>query len=502
MKGKYCLSILLVIVLLLALNPENNSVAQGEPTGAVSIEETRGFDPPLISYQGRLVENGDPVTGTRTMTFRFFYSESGGTAVWTETKSVLVTKGMFQTNLGDTTPFSFATINKMDQNLWLEVTVGSTTMPRQLMTGSPYAFSLVPGAHIHGVTEFLLQAVNEGTGTGLFGASRFGTGVFGESFGEDSNAFGIHGVSELGAGVAGWSKFGTGVLGKSIAKGSIGYGVHGVSDGGTGVAGWSETGFGVVGWSDQGSGVWGRSEDSSGVIGESTNNNGVHGISETGNAVLGESVSGNGVVGTSTGFNSAGVHGISQNGPGVVAHSSASGVDPWPALQVHSFAPTGVGVVSMTDSANANMVLEQMGTGPILVGMGGTDPDMDFIVENDGSVKQSLDANGLVKVGLHFFCGMADESGVGGVNLISSFNNVGGEITLSADNTNPGGCTIGFEFDITNRYWSATDPQGNPILVSCKQISNHELFCARWDIAHTTPEGWAVTAGYIMLILY
>jgi hypothetical protein len=157
MKGKYCLSILLVVVLLLALNPENISMAQEDPAGAIGIEGTRGFDPPLLSYQGRLLESGTPVTGNRTMTFKFFYYESGGTALWTETKSVMVTKGMFQTNLGDTTPFSFATIIKMDQDLWLEVTVGGTTMPRQLMTGSPYAFSLVPGAHIHGIPNFFFR---------------------------------------------------------------------------------------------------------------------------------------------------------------------------------------------------------------------------------------------------------------------------------------------------------------------------------------------------------
>jgi hypothetical protein len=103
------------------------------------------------------------------------------------------------------------------------------------------------------------------------------------------------------------------------------------------------------------------------------------------------------------------------------AGSDASGLDPWPALQVRAFAADGVGVVSMTESTNSNMVLEQMGTGPFLKAYAADDENHKFIIENDGSFKQALEANGLVKAAaLLFDCGQADDYGDGPITLIRS----------------------------------------------------------------------------------
>lgn len=517
MKVKYCLSILLLVVLLLALNPENISMAQEDTTVDESIE-VRGFAPPLIGYQGRLLENGTPVTGNRTMTFKLFHSQ--GAAIWEETKSIMVTNGLFQTDLGDTTPFPFATINEMDHNLWLEVTVGSNTMPRQLLTGSPYAFSLVPGARITGdTTDFILQAVND-SGTGLFGGSRFGTGVFGESFGEGSTGLGVHGVSEAGVGV----------LGASVGEGSTSPGVVGLSEsgtgvygsGGTGVSGESKLGTGVYGSSEEGRGVVGSSDQSSGVEGWSISDNGVHGISTTGNAVFGESDSGSGVHGisttgtavfgegdsgagvTGTSIDAAGVNAYSENGPGIWVGSDSGGEDPWPALHAHGLGPNGIGIVSMTDSTNTNMALEQMGEGPLLKAYSPNPADPDIItekasIENDGSFKQALEANGLVKAAALFYC---SGPGGSGSHFDRYFNNgVSGSSSITVDDgvAFDGHCFIDFGFDISQRFWIAQNPDTNrPLdIVTCSQENATTLSCWRFDPTTSTSVN-----GDIMLIVY
>ncbi|MBA7542770.1 hypothetical protein ES705_35094 [subsurface metagenome] len=53
--------------------------------------------PQKISYQGKLLENGIPVTGTKSITFAI------GTT-WSETKSVSVNEGLYSVTLGETTP--------------------------------------------------------------------------------------------------------------------------------------------------------------------------------------------------------------------------------------------------------------------------------------------------------------------------------------------------------------------------------------------------------------
>jgi hypothetical protein len=113
---------------------------------ACAVEELE----PRFSHQGRLQdENGIAVPdGNYTFAYRLYHTASGGTAVHTQSQSVAVTNGLFNTTVGlnqDIDPDVFA------RPVYMEMSVnGEVLTPRQLLQGSPFAFSLVPGATIQG----------------------------------------------------------------------------------------------------------------------------------------------------------------------------------------------------------------------------------------------------------------------------------------------------------------------------------------------------------------
>jgi len=136
-----------------------------------------------MSYQGRLTDfRGNPVDGSRNMTFRLYTSETGGTAIWQETQSnVQVNNGLFTVQLGANNTLDEADFHRP---LYLEVVVaGYTLSPRQLLLGAPYAFSLVPGAVVKGnlgnteTYSSALTLANFGTGQALGAYSSTGVGV-------------------------------------------------------------------------------------------------------------------------------------------------------------------------------------------------------------------------------------------------------------------------------------------------------------------------------------
>lgn len=97
---------------------------------------------PVITYQGRLL---DPTTGTAKtdgsypMAFSLYAADTGGAPLWSESKSVVVSKGLFSTLLGDTTLLNPATFNS--QALWLGIAVGGDPemTPRQRIGYAAYA---------------------------------------------------------------------------------------------------------------------------------------------------------------------------------------------------------------------------------------------------------------------------------------------------------------------------------------------------------------------------
>lgn len=99
--------------------------------------------PRTLSYQGVLTDNaGTPwPDGSYTFKFCLYSSNSGGTPLWCEEKTLPVKKELFSTVLGDKTPFG-PTV-KFDQPYWLGIHVDneSELTPRIPLTSVGYSMN-------------------------------------------------------------------------------------------------------------------------------------------------------------------------------------------------------------------------------------------------------------------------------------------------------------------------------------------------------------------------
>jgi hypothetical protein len=83
--------------------------------------------------------NGNPISGTRTITFTLYTSSDGGTAVCQDVDTVTVNNGLFAARVG------YCTASDINgQQLYLGIQVGSDPemTPRQAILPVPYAWSL------------------------------------------------------------------------------------------------------------------------------------------------------------------------------------------------------------------------------------------------------------------------------------------------------------------------------------------------------------------------
>ena len=178
--------------------PPTGSGASPTPTGSGANPNAPSVAiSPTLSYQGKLVESGVPVTGNRSMIFCLYNENTGGTLLWSEgPKTVAVSNGLFTVTLGDTTSFD---VNIFAQQLYLEINVAGTVLPRQILQGAPYALSLAPGADVVGSSgESMLYAGNSGWGEGVKGESYSGNGIAGNSY----TSHGVYAESN-GSGIGG-----------------------------------------------------------------------------------------------------------------------------------------------------------------------------------------------------------------------------------------------------------------------------------------------------------
>ncbi|MBP9694839.1 MAG: hypothetical protein KBD73_00285 [Candidatus Magasanikbacteria bacterium] len=119
---------------------------------AVSFLPAKTFGatiPPIISYQGKVLENGESVTTTKAMGFLIYDAASGGNLVYTaagtlvstSTVNITPSQGIFNVDLGGTGTNALATSTFANyQNLYLEVVVGGHVLsPRKQITSVPYA---------------------------------------------------------------------------------------------------------------------------------------------------------------------------------------------------------------------------------------------------------------------------------------------------------------------------------------------------------------------------
>ncbi|MFQ5636532.1 MAG: tail fiber domain-containing protein [bacterium] len=105
--------------------------------------------PETLSYQGVLGTPGGAIVtdGSYSLTFKLYESRSGGTAIWSEIRSVDVVNGIFSVILGKTNPLSLS----FNVPYWLGMSVngGSELTPRTELTSAPYSMqarSVIDGA--------------------------------------------------------------------------------------------------------------------------------------------------------------------------------------------------------------------------------------------------------------------------------------------------------------------------------------------------------------------
>jgi hypothetical protein len=98
--------------------------------------------PQLLNYQGKLIhQDGDSLHGNYSMLFSIYGSESGGTALWTETHATVEVKnGIFQVLLGSVSSFP-KTLFSEGGDRYLGIKVGSydEMTPRFRITSAAYA---------------------------------------------------------------------------------------------------------------------------------------------------------------------------------------------------------------------------------------------------------------------------------------------------------------------------------------------------------------------------
>jgi hypothetical protein len=299
--------------------------APSSPTGS-------GF-----TYQGQLNTGSGPANGQYDFQFLLFDALTGGTQVGTTQTStnVTVANGLF------TLQIDFGVIFN-GQARWLEIGVrpfntGSyvTLTPRQPITATPLAQSLMPGAIVNeSRATAMFSIVNTGSGTGIVGSSTGGYGLMGVSTssegvnGESTSGQGIHGRSSNPAYDGVWGENTTNGVGVGGSATTTGTGVFGLSSTGKGVMG--AGGTGVFGTSSSGVGVEGMSTSSYAVYGViSSNSSAVYGYNNgtlAGEGVRGQSMSGDGVHGRSDNVNKSGVWGEnSTNGYGVSGSTGGTG---------------------------------------------------------------------------------------------------------------------------------------------------------------------------------
>jgi N-acetylneuraminic acid mutarotase len=92
--------------------------------------------PQTMSFQGELGP-GIGANSTQTMTFRIYTTATGGTPIWSETKSVPLDNRRFNVLLGSSTPLAIP----FDVQYYIGVTVGngSEMTPRVKLTSAPYS---------------------------------------------------------------------------------------------------------------------------------------------------------------------------------------------------------------------------------------------------------------------------------------------------------------------------------------------------------------------------
>ena len=209
MKARKFVATLLVVVLLLSM-----AVSMGQAQGP-GVDSSGPEEPALtesvlddgIPIQGRLTDShGHPLNGTYNIKFSLYKTNTGGTAVCSDTDSVAVSDGLFSAKMDWCTASDIS-----GDQLYLGIKVGSDPemTPRQPIYAVPYDHSLRPGATInYNGTAAAFNVYNQGNGWGVYAYSKGHDAVHGRSDASDhagvsgenrGNGIGVYGYSLNGA---------------------------------------------------------------------------------------------------------------------------------------------------------------------------------------------------------------------------------------------------------------------------------------------------------------
>ncbi|MDP2867124.1 MAG: hypothetical protein Q8O90_12865, partial [Elusimicrobiota bacterium] len=110
-----------------------------------------GAAPALINYQGRLVDaNGNPLSGTYSLTFKIYSVASGGAVDWTETQSLSLDNGIFNASLGAVTSLAPSVFSTDARYLGVTVGADAEMSPRVRLVSVPYAIYAASAAYAVG----------------------------------------------------------------------------------------------------------------------------------------------------------------------------------------------------------------------------------------------------------------------------------------------------------------------------------------------------------------
>ena len=146
MIGALCVLVLALAGVMFQAQAQTEGTPPAEPASAAAAA-------PLFSYQGELRNaSGSPITtSAMPMSFGLFAAPTGGSACWTENRTVNVQNGQFNVVLGQVTAIPASCVSG---DAYLELVVnGETLSPREMLTAVAVAVkanTLMAYAHTEG----------------------------------------------------------------------------------------------------------------------------------------------------------------------------------------------------------------------------------------------------------------------------------------------------------------------------------------------------------------
>ena len=108
--------------------------------------------PGPMTWQGRLLDStGEPLQGDHEITFRLYDAATNGTAVWSETHTLVLAQGYASTVLGGQTDLATAGLDTGDR--WLAIELAAVELSRQLLSAVPRAAEADNAGTLEGQTR-------------------------------------------------------------------------------------------------------------------------------------------------------------------------------------------------------------------------------------------------------------------------------------------------------------------------------------------------------------